>query len=76
MKKLESVFRNNFYGKTLPGNFWLVSYFRLFQVYWFIIYHGGTMDIIKVSLKSNLNYYLVRETLDIHDFIVTDIYIS
>ncbi|WP_339719695.1 YqhA family protein [Marinomonas primoryensis] len=71
MKKIESVFEHFLWNSRLlvliPVISSLLGSLILFMV--------GTMDIIKVSFKS-INYYLGRETLDIHDFIVTDIILA
>ena len=71
MKKIESVFENFLWNSRflvlIPVISSLLGSFILFIV--------GTLDIIKVTLTS-INYYLGRETQDIHDFIVTDIILA
>jgi uncharacterized membrane protein YqhA len=71
MKKIESVFEHFLWNSRLlvliPVTSSLLGSLILFIV--------GTMDIIKVTLTS-INYYLGRETQDIHDYIVTDIILA
>mgnify|MGYP003635050814 FL=1 len=71
MKKIESVFENFLWNSRFLVLIPVISSL-LGSLILFIV---GTMDIIKVTLTS-INYYLGRETQDIHDFIVTDIILA
>jgi len=71
MKKIESVFERFLWNSRLLVLIPVISSL-LGSLMLFIV---GTMDILKVTLTS-INYYLGRETQDIHDFIVTDIILA
>ncbi len=71
MKKIESAFEQFLWRSRFLVLIPVISSL-LGSLILFIV---GTMDIIKVTLTS-INYYLGRETQDIHDFIVTDIILA